>query len=81
MKSTGMVRKIDDLGRIVLPAEIRKVLDIQLRDSVEIFTEGEQINLQKYRPSCIFCNRVDQVVYFQEKRVCTECIAKLKNQF
>lgn len=81
MKSTGMVRKIDDLGRIVLPAEIRKVLDIQLRDSVEIFTEGEQIILQKYRPSCIFCNRVDQVVYFQEKRVCTECIAKLKNQF
>lgn len=81
MKSTGMVRKIDDLGRIVLPAEIRKVLDIQLRDSVEIFTEGEQIILQKYRPSCIFCNRVDQVVYFQEKRVCTECIAKLKSQF
>ena len=81
MKSTGMVRKVDELGRIVLPAEIRQNLDIQVKDAIEIFTEGERIVLQKYQPSCIFCNNVDNVVYFQEKRVCNECIAKLKNQF
>ena len=81
MKSTGMVRKVDELGRIVLPAEIRQNLDIQVKDAIEIFTEGERIVLQKYRPSCIFCNNVDHVVYFQDKRVCSECIAKLKEQF
>ena len=81
MKSTGMVRKVDELGRIVLPAEIRQNLDIQVKDAIEIFTEGERIILQKYRPSCIFCNNVDDVTYFQDKRVCRECIAKLKNQF
>jgi len=81
MKSTGMVRKVDELGRIVLPAEIRQNLDIQVKDAIEIFTEGERIILQKYQPSCIFCNNVDNVVYFQDKRVCNECIEKLKNQF
>lgn len=81
MKSTGMVRKVDELGRIVLPAEIRQNLDIQVKDAIEIFTEGERIVLQKYRPSCIFCNNVDNVVYFQDKRVCNECIEKLKGQF
>ena len=58
MKSTGMVRKVDELGRIVLPAEIRQNLEIQVKDAIEIFTEGERIILQKYRPSCIFCNNV-----------------------
>ena len=81
MKSTGMVRKVDELGRIVLPAEIRQNLDIQVKDAIEIFTEGERIVLQKYRPSCIFCNNVDNVVYFMDKRVCNECVAKLKSQF
>ena len=76
-----MVRKVDELGRIVLPAEIRQNLDIQVKDAIEIFTEGERIVLQKYRPSCIFCNNVDNVVYFQDKRVCNECIEKLKGQF
>ena len=81
MKSTGMVRKVDELGRIVLPAEIRQNLDIQVKDAIEIFTEGERIVLQKYQPSCIFCNNVDNVVYFQDKRVCRECLNALKKQF
>ena len=81
MKSTGMVRKVDELGRIVLPAEIRQNMDIQVKDSLEIFTENERIILQKYRPSCIFCNNVDQVVYFNDKRICTECLEKIKTQF
>lgn len=80
MKSTGMVRKVDELGRIVLPAEIRQSMDIKVKDPLEIFTENERIVLQKYSPSCIFCNNVDHIVIFREKRVCTECLQALKNQ-
>ncbi len=80
MKSTGMVRKVDELGRIVLPAEIRQSMDIKIKDSLEIFTENERIILQKYSPSCIFCNNVDNVIFFHEKRICAECLQALKNQ-
>ena len=55
MKSTGIVRKVDDLGRVVLPIELRRTLDINERDSIEIFVDGNQIVLKKYSPSCIFC--------------------------
>ena len=72
MKSTGVVRKVDELGRIVLPIEIRKVL--------EIFTDDDKIVLQKYQPACVFCNNADDVIYFNGKRVCTACIEKLKAQ-
>lgn len=78
MKSTGMVRKVDELGRIVLPKELRKAMGIEIRDALEIFTDNERIILQKYQPSCIFCNNADDVVYFQDKRVCMECLSKLK---
>ena len=81
MKSTGMVRKIDELGRIVLPAEIRQSMDINVRDSLEIFTDGGRIVLQKYQPSCIFCNDAGDVVYFNDKRICKGCLEKLKTQF
>ena len=81
MKSTGVVRKIDELGRIVLPIEIRKVLDIKQKDAVEIFTDDNRIILQKYQPSCIFCNNADDVVYFNGKRVCRACLDKIKEQF
>lgn len=81
MKSTGMVRKIDELGRIVLPSEIRQNMDIQVRDAVEIFTDGDRIILQKYQPSCIFCDNADNVVFFGGKRICTDCIKKLREQF
>ncbi len=81
MKSTGMVRKVDELGRIVLPAEIRQSMDIQVKDALEIFTENDRIILQKYHPSCVFCSNVENVVYFNEKRVCRECLEKLKTEF
>ena len=81
MKSTGVVRKVDELGRIVLPAEIRQSMDIQVKDAVEIFTDENRIILQKYHPGCIFCKNVDNVVYFQDKRICAECLEKLKKQF
>lgn len=80
MKSTGMVRKVDELGRIVLPAEIRQSMDIQVKDAVEIFIENDRIILQKYHPSCIFCSNVDQVVYFNGKRICADCLEKIKKQ-
>ena len=78
MKSTGMVRKIDELGRLVLPAEIRQNLDIQIKDAVEIFTDGERIVLQKYQPSCIFCSNLDDLTFFGNKRICRECLQKLR---
>ena len=81
MKATGMVRRVDELGRIVLPAEIRQSMDIQVKDAVEIFTDENRIILQKYHPGCIFCKNVDNVVYFQDKRICAECLEKLKKQF
>ena len=78
MKSTGMVRKVDELGRIVLPAEIRQNMDIETRDSLEIYTDGDRIILQKYHPACIFCTNADNLVYFNQKRICPECLAKIK---
>ena len=81
MKSTGVVRKVDELGRIVLPIEIRKTLDIQQKDAIEIFIDEDKIILQKYQPACIFCNRVENIVYFNDKRVCSDCIEKMKSHF
>ncbi len=81
MKSTGVVRKVDELGRIVLPIEIRKILDIKQKDAIEIFTDNDKIILQKYQPACAFCNNASDIVYFNGKRVCLSCIEKLKQQF
>ena len=81
MKSTGVVRKVDELGRIVLPIEIRKVLDINVKDPLEIFTDEDKIVLKKYYPACVFCGNADDIVYFNNKRICTKCLAKIKEQF
>ena len=81
MKSTGIVRKIDELGRIVLPMEIRKTLDIKEKDAVEIYTDDDKIILMKYHPACIFCNNADNVVFFNGKRVCEACLKKIKETF
>lgn len=80
MKSTGVVRQIDQLGRIVLPIEIRKSLDIKEKDPVEIFVDNERIILQKYYPACIFCGNVDNVVFFNGKRICAECLEEIKKK-
>ena len=78
MKSTGMVRKVDELGRIVLPAEIRQSMDINVRDALEIFTDEGRIVLQKYEPSCVFCTNVDSITLYKNKRICADCLAALK---
>ena len=80
MKSTGVVRRVDELGRIVLPIEIRKILDIKQKDAVEIFTDNDRIVLQKYQPACVFCNNTEDVIYFSGKRICAECLKILKEQ-
>ena len=77
MKSTGIVRKVDDLGRVVLPIELRRTLDINERDSLEIFVDGNQVILKKYEPACIFCNSADDVIAFKGKNVCKHCIAEM----
>lgn len=80
MKATGIVRKVDELGRIVLPIELRRTLDIAERDAIEIFVEGSSIVLKKFRPNCIFCNSSKDVVDFKGKNICQKCIRALKNE-
>lgn len=78
MKSTGIVRKIDELGRIVLPIELRRTLDISEKDAVEIYVEQDTIILKKYKSSCVFCNNAENVVDFKGKNICADCLAQLK---
>ena len=77
MKATGIVRKVDEVGRIVLPVELRSVLGIDNRDSVEIFTEDDKIVLKKYEPACIFCGETKDVKVFKNKQVCELCIKEI----
>ena len=79
LKSTGIVRKVDELGRIVLPIELRRTLDIAEKDSLEIYVDGSQIILKKYEPSCIFCGDARNVVNYKGKNICTSCLAEMKN--
>lgn len=80
MKSSGIVRKIDELGRIVLPIETRRMLDIEPRDGVEIFLDKDMVILKKYQPGCIFCGDADNITYYRDKRICRNCLADLKKQ-
>ena len=79
MKSTGIVRKIDGLGRIVLPIELRKHMEIATGDDIEIFVEGNTIVLEKYSPSCVFCGSKDALIDYEGKNVCKHCCEKLGN--
>lgn len=80
MKSTGIVRKVDELGRIVLPIELRRTLDIAEKDSLEIYVDGPSIVLKKYQPACIFCDDARDVVNFRGKNVCPACIKELQSK-
>ena len=78
MKSTGIVRKVDELGRIVLPIELRRTLDIAEKDALEIYVEGSSVILKKYKPSCIFCDTTKDIVVFKGKNICPKCLKELK---
>lgn len=77
MKATGIVRKVDGLGRIVLPIELRRVLDIPVQSDLEIYVDGDEIILKKYQQSCIFCGSTEDLTTFEEKNVCSHCVARL----
>ncbi len=77
MKSTGIVRKVDELGRIVLPIELRRNLGIEEKDSLEIYVDGATVILKKYQPSCIFCDDAADVISFKGKNVCPKCMREL----
>jgi transcriptional pleiotropic regulator of transition state genes len=78
MKTTGIVRQMDSLGRIVLPIELRRTLEIARKDSLEIFVEGNQIVLKKYEPTCAFCSNTKDVVQYKGRNICPDCLAELK---
>lgn len=80
MKSTGIVRKVDNLGRVVLPIELRRTFDLKKEDPVEIYVDNEYILLKKYQPSCIFCNEVSNVINYKGKNICKECLRELSAQ-
>ncbi len=73
MKSTGIIRKVDELGRVVLPIELRRMLNIAERDELEIFTENGRIILQKYESSCVFCGGTQGLTNYKGKNVCRVC--------
>ncbi|MBE6686367.1 MAG: AbrB/MazE/SpoVT family DNA-binding domain-containing protein [Ruminococcaceae bacterium] len=78
MKSTGIVRPIDEVGRIVIPIEIRNTLDIQSKDKVEIFIDDDKIILKKYEPACIFCGNASDVKFYKGKLICKDCLEEIK---
>jgi len=77
LKSTGIVRKVDELGRVVIPIELRRTLGIEEKDALEIYVDGEKIILKKYEPACIFCGNAENVVHFKGKIICQECLKEM----
>ena len=80
MKSTGIVRKLDTLGRVVIPIELRRTLDIKVKDPLEIFVDDDKIVLKKFSPSCIFCGESKDIFDFKGKKVCQSCSEKIINK-
>ena len=75
MKATGIVRKVDELGRVVIPIELRRTLDIAEKDGLEIFVESDRIILRKHESTCVFCGSELNVTNFKSKNVCAKCLA------
>lgn len=78
MKTTGMIRQLDALGRIVLPIELRRTLDISTRDMLEIFVEGGSIILRKYEQNCHFCGSSTNLSSYKGKMICKHCLNEIK---
>ncbi|MCD1260984.1 AbrB/MazE/SpoVT family DNA-binding domain-containing protein [Paenibacillus athensensis] len=77
MKPAGVVRKVDQLGRIVLPKSLRKRYQMNEGDPVEILVQGDHIILERYRPKCVFCGNMEQVSEFRERHICGVCLAEM----
>jgi transcriptional pleiotropic regulator of transition state genes len=72
------VRKVDELGRVVIPIELRRTLNIEEKDSLEIYVDGEHIILKKYEPACIFCGNAKDVIIYKGKNICPDCMTEFK---
>lgn len=79
MKSTGLIRRVDELGRIVIPIELRNKLGIIEKDPIEVYVDGFNIVLKKFETTCIFCGNSKKLIEYEGKLVCNECINKLIN--
>lgn len=78
MRATGITRAIDQFGRVVLPSELRRVMNVSSGDIVEFYTDPGAIILKKYEISCLFCDQEDDLIDFEGKKICKDCLAKLK---
>ena len=79
MKSTGIVRKVDELGRVVIPIELRNQFNIAEKDPIEIYVDGTSIVLRKYEKSCLFCGNTKKLVDYKDKLICNKCLKQIKN--
>ena len=77
MKATGVVRRVDELGRVVLPCELRRVMNIKDRDSLEVFVDGDRIILKKYEPACTFTGSADDLIEYKGRKVSKQAIAEM----
>lgn len=77
LKSTGIVRRLDDLGRVVIPKELRRTLGIKEGDPVEFYVDGDKVIVKKYTPGCLICDSVEDLHDFYGKRICMECRVKI----
>jgi len=78
MKATGIIRRVDELGRIVLPMELRNKFGILEKDPMEIYVDGNCIILKKHEPNCIFCGNSKKLIEYEGKLVCEKCISNLQ---
>ena len=76
MKTTGIVRPVDNLGRLVIPIELRRTLDINEGDGLEIYVDGKSIVLRKYEPTCIFCGNSSDLILYQDRHICRGRLAR-----
>lgn len=79
MKATGIIRRVDELGRVVIPIEIRNQFNIVEKDPIEIYVDGSSIVLKKFEPNCIFCGSTKNLVEFKNKLVCEKCSTNIAN--
>lgn len=79
MKSTGIIRRMDELGRVVIPIEIRNQFNIVEKDPIEIYVDGSSIVLKKFEPNCIFCGNTKKLLTYHDKLICESCSNKIGN--
>jgi len=79
MKATGNLRRVDEMGRVVIPKKVRDSLNLQSEDSIEIFVEEDKIVLQKYEPGCLFCDSTENTIEYMGKQICLDCLKEMDN--